>query len=257
MDDINEILAKLLIELKNNYNATGVKLEFETEVITFDEALFLKKVVKNAGLDFVVKIGGCGAARDLYEAKTLDADYIIAPMVETSYALEKFVCAAKSVYSADEYSKIKSFINIETKQGFLSLDEIFKSEYFSFVSGIVIGRSDLTASFGLDLENVNSDTILEYISHAALLAKQYDKELVVGGNVSAASIPFFKKVADIYLTKFETRKIIFNTNVLNNNKMTEEAILKAIEFELLCLENIKNPDRERIAVLKKRFDAKY
>ncbi len=58
----------------------------------------LKDVTSAAGLGLNIKIGGCEAIKDMLDAISLGAERIIAPMVETPYALQKFIRAAQLVY---------------------------------------------------------------------------------------------------------------------------------------------------------------
>lgn len=245
-------LTNILIDLKENYCAAALKVEFETETIADDEILMLKKISELAGLDFIVKIGGCGAVKDLFDVMALGANIIVAPMIETSYALEKFVCTVNSVFPPEECSNLKLFINIETKQGFYNLDDIFNSEYLSLISGIVVGRSDLAKSLGFGTDDINGDEILEYTNQALSYAIKYKKEFIVGGNISSASLPFLNKISQKGLTKFETRKIVFNADLLKDEANTKDGIIKAIDFELLWLENCIRPDEKRFNLLQER-----
>ena len=61
----------ILIDLKNSYHAIGIKAEFEAEGTRLEEALRLKDIVSKAGLDLTIKIGGCEAIKDMYEAKLI------------------------------------------------------------------------------------------------------------------------------------------------------------------------------------------
>ena len=86
-------------------------------------------------------------------------------------------------------------------------------------------------------------------------------ELVVGGGVSVDALEFLKKVRNSFLSRFETRKIIFSADALDKN--LDKGMLEAVKFELLWLKNKKNyygsiynEDDKRIEMLQKRWDVK-
>ena len=99
----------------------------------------------------------------------------------------------------------------------------------------MIGRSDLTKSFGLTKENVNDDEIYNIVKEILTEAKSYKLMTIMGGNVSVNSKDF---VMNLYnkrlLDKIETRNIIFKLNKNNVNNL-EDAVKKALSFESLWL----------------------
>lgn len=243
-----EKMLNILLDLKKNFQAVALKAEFESEEITNEELLFLKDLSTKATLDLSAKISGCGSVRDLFELKKAKINTIIAPMIETKYSLEKFVKTAKEVFS-DE--KLNLIINIETKEGIKNIDDIISSADFKYIKGITLGRSDLVCS--LESDDVNSAEIFDIAKNLSLKAKQNNKDFLLGGKVDDKSTPFFLNIP--YLTHFETRKIVFSSSALKN-KNINEGILKALEFEILYLENKKekNPlDEKRIECLKEKI----
>jgi len=248
----NNIL-ELLNELRS-YGATGLKAEFESEGATFDDVLLLKQYADRVGLNLSLKIGGCEAVRDIFDAKKLAVDTIVAPMVETSFAMKKFVRAVKSVFSDDK--KVQLLINIETDTGIKNLDEILNIDNFEYISGIVVGRTDLSES--LSISEVDSSTMFNIVERIAKKMKLLNKQMILGGNISPSSVTFLRNLP--YLTNFETRKVIFDANKIVKSELLDEAINKAIEFELLWLQNkilkskeINQIDLNRLEVLKKRL----
>ena len=87
---------------REKYGLCGVKAEFEAEGTRIDELLRLLDIASSANVDVAVKIGGCEAKRDLLEAKQIGVQYVIAPMVETDYALSKYAQSVGSLIAADE-----------------------------------------------------------------------------------------------------------------------------------------------------------
>ena len=50
----------------------------------------MKKITKKAKLQLNVKIGGCEAKNDIYFCEWLKVNSMVAPMVESPYALKNF-----------------------------------------------------------------------------------------------------------------------------------------------------------------------
>lgn len=229
--------------LKQNFHAIGLKAEFESEGATYEEVLALKKLGDKINLPIVLKIGGCGALRDIQEAKKIGVSSIVAPMIESKYALNKFIETVRKVYLENE--KINLYINIETITGFNAIDEIINDKDFDYIKGIVLGRNDLAESMGIeDVEDGRIFEIAEEISN-----KLKDKEFVIGGKITEKSLSFIKKLP---ITRFETRKVVLDKNA------DIESINKAIEFEILWIKNknIKSiEDYKRLENLEKRSGA--
>lgn len=258
MNSLEKKMVNTLIDLRENHHVVGIKAEFEAEGTRLEEALRLKEVVTKAGLELTIKIGGCEAIKDMYDARTIGVSAIVAPMIETPYALKKYVQATKFVFPEEERKDIKFLINIETITGFANLKEMIVSPAFSEINGIVLGRVDMTGSMGLTREDINCDKIFEIAKSMSTSMMQVNKDMVIGGGVSAHSLPFFKELP--YLSRFETRKIIFNASKALNDPHADKGILKAVGFELMWLKNkrefygmIFKEDEARLQMLEARY----
>src|SRR5512139_1955987 len=102
MNSIEREMVSILKDLKENHNVNGVKAEFEAEGTRLEEAMRLKEVVSAAGIGLTIKIGGCEAIRDMYESRVLGVERLVAPMIETAYAMHKYVGAIKIAFPEDE-----------------------------------------------------------------------------------------------------------------------------------------------------------
>lgn len=230
-------MVELLKDLKANYNVAGVKMEFEAEGTRIEEAMRLKEVSLAAGVSLTTKVGGCEAIKDMFDAASLGTKYLVGPMVETPYALKKFIQATKIAFKEDQREDMEFYINLETITACKNFDEMLAIPEAKDLNGIVLGRVDLTGSMNLDRNSVNSNEVLDICISMATKAKKHNKKVVVGGAVSAHSMPFFKAFPANHLDKFETRKIVFACPGALGNP--EAAFLKAVEFELLWLKNKK------------------
>ena len=202
--------------------------------------------------------------KDLMECKQFGTDYIIAPMVETDYALKKFIEAKNKIYDKEERKNTEFLINVETVTTKNNLDKIVKTNNTykkdENINGWVFGRVDYTLSQGLNREDINnSDQITNSILDVAKKAKENNLNLVVGGAISVDALSILKKIEKIKLNRFETRKVIFSSEALKIGNL-KEGMLKAVNFELLWLKNKKNyygsifqEDDKRIDMLSKRW----
>ena len=228
-------LLKELKELKNKYNVVGIKSSFEDEGVQFNELIRLKQLCNLSNIVLNIKIGGCEAISDINNSLLIDSDGIVAPMVESPFALEKFITSVNNNVPPQLRKKINFFINVESKTAYDNISEILNSDYCKYLTGIVVGRSDLTKSFGLTKENVNDDEIYNIVREIFTEAKHYKLMTVMGGNISVKSKDFVKGLYDKkLLDKIETRNIIFKLNK-NNTQNLEEAVKKALSFESLWL----------------------
>ena len=237
MNNLEYKMVDVLKDLKDNYGVSGVKAEFEAEGTRLEEALRLKEVVMRSNVNLTIKIGGCEAIRDMYECQNLGVQRIIAPMIESPYALKKFMLATQTVFKEDERKNINFGINIETVCGINLIDDILVIPERYNLSEIVIGRVDLTGSLEMKKDSINDDIIFNITESVFKKAKCFGLGTAIGGGVSAYSLPFFSKLGNL-IDRYETRKVIFDCpNGINNN--AETGILKAVGFEILWLKNKK------------------
>ncbi len=258
--DLENQMLELLIKGKEELGWVGVKAEFEAEGSRKEEVIFLNNLVKRAGLKLGIKIGGCEAISDLLSCKILGANYIIAPMVETPYALSKYLAAKDKIFSLSEKKNIKFLFNLETITGYNNLNDFVEliGQNSSSIDGIVFGRVDFAGSLNLDRADIASKKITDACVNVASACKNFQKEFVVGGAVSMDTVDSLRTIKKEYLTRFETRKIIFDSSILN--KDMEDPIKYAVLFELLWLKNkfkyynsIALEDDIRLKMLEKRL----
>lgn len=260
MNKLEREMRDLLRRGKEKYGWIAVKAEFEAEGTRLDELLRLVEIAHRADVKVAVKIGGCEALMDLFEAKQIGADFIVAPMIETTYALAKFDAAVNKAFSQDEQSDCDFLWNIETQTGFGFLSEMVEfARESERLQGVVFGRSDYCGSLGFGSDAVNEEMILKDVIRVAEACREGNLDLVVGGGVSRDSLPFLKSVSSVHLTRFETRKVVMGRSALQLNEV-EEGLLAALQFELKWLTNKRNyynaifsEDEKRFTTLQQRW----
>lgn len=259
MNNFERKMSNILKDLRENHFVVGVKAEFEAEGTRLEEALRLKEVIMRAGLPLTLKIGGCEALRDMYEARTIGVSRIVAPMVETPYAMKKFLEAFKLAFTEEERQEVVASINIETGVSIENFDAMLKIPTAKELNGIVLGRVDLSGSLGLGRDQINNEKITGLMRTVFEKAKAANLVCAVGGGVSADSLPAFRSLPKGHIDYYETRKVIFGCpGALDES--AHKGILKAVEFELLWLKNKRDyygmifaEDRNRIEMLEARY----
>lgn len=259
MTGLERKMVDVLKDLRENHHVIGIKAEFEAEGTRIEEAMRLKEVITLAGLGLTMKIGGCEAIRDMYEARIIGVDRIVAPMVETAYALKKFLLAAQMVFPLEERDHVSFAVNVETIDGCRNFDSMLALPEIDVLNGVVMGRVDLTGSIGITREDINTQKVFDITKELFTKAKSRNLECAVGGGVGKEAIPFFKQLGGGLIDRYETRKIIFKCpEALDDDP--EKGILKAVGFELLWLKNkrdfygmIYNEDKLRIEMLEARY----
>lgn len=188
-----EYLKQLLSELKQ-HGCCGVKISFEDEGALLNEITTMRYLTASVGLELSVKIGGCEAKRDIVDVTNLCADYIVAPMVESSFSLKKFVDSlAQSKFSN------KRGINIETKLSVENIEDI--SKHFKKIDFITFGRVDFVGSLEQPRNRVDSEEVFEHVKNVFTVAKKHNVQCYMGGSISSKSKKF---IADLIIRIFLT-----------------------------------------------------
>ncbi len=218
-------LINKLTHLHNKYNIIGVKQSTEDEGARYNDILLMRRITELCGLKLSVKIGGCEAKNDIHFCDSINAEGIVAPMVESKFALQKFT---ESIISL---KNTKFYINIESKTAYQNLDSILNSPASKLLSGIVIGRSDLTKSYGFGKDYVDSPQMQDIVFNILKKCKEYNIITLMGGNISPKSGDFIKKLyKENLLNYIETRNIIIKLDK-NNIKNISPVIKSSLIFE--------------------------
>ncbi len=260
MNRLEYNMLDVLRELKEKHGALSIRAEFEQEGTKLEELLRLKEICMAAELGLTLKIGGCESIRDMLEARVVGVNYLVAPMVESAYALRKYLQAVSKLFSKDQREQhVEILCNVETATAIDNFVEMLEVPEIGSLDGIVIERVDLCFSLGRDERCINDEEINELIAGVTAKAKTKGLSCTIGGGVSAHSLPFFSRLPEGRLDRCETRKICFD---YTKGKKADlgKGILKALAFELLWLRNklsyydaIASLDRQRIGVIEDQY----
>lgn len=251
-----------LIDLKKKHHIKGIKISFEDEGLTTELAQIICSVAFKADVKVSMKIGGCEARRDIYDAKVLGVDKVVSPMVETPYALKKFVEAIHWAYDCDDLEYTKFLVNIETITGYQNLKEMIELPEFRSLYGIVLGRVDFSGSLGKNRAFVNTSEMHDYAVEMSAMVHQAGKKFFIGGGVSKDSLDFFREMGTDVPECFETRNIIFDTKTSLRDPNIDIGLAKAQGFELTWMkrkkefyERTSNLEVKRIEMIEERYKA--
>ena len=149
-------IIKLLKDLKK-INAVAVKQSLEDEGASYEDLIVMRKITRKAKLLLNVKIGGCEAKNDIFFCEKIGVSGMVAPMVESPYALKKFLQTIPSK------NKQSLYVNIESIQAFNNITKLLNQKNINRLKGVVIGRSDLAGSLNLSKSEVNSKRIYQIV----------------------------------------------------------------------------------------------
>ncbi len=233
----------------------GLKISLEDEGLTLDQACFITSCAHKHNYSVTVKVGGAEAISDMRIANNLGVEGCVAPMIESSYALHKFI---NSTY-INKFAFDKLYINIESKQAYENIENILDHSDAKHLTGVVLGRSDFVNSYGLTKKETDSERVFEKVKKVFMLAKQRNLITLMGGNINNSSLEFVEKLyKDNLLDYIETRnvKVKLSNSFLQNyhNNLT-----KMLRFEIEWLKAkssnlsfLANNDIKRVSNLELR-----
>ena len=135
-----------LLSLKEG-GVVGIKQSFEDEGVILEDVARIKRLCDKLELKLNIKIGGCEAITDINNCLSLDATGIVAPMIESEFALEKFVESIIANTNDEDRDLIDFFINIESKTSIGNLDKILSSPSSKLLKGIKKDRGQIQGEF--------------------------------------------------------------------------------------------------------------
>jgi len=251
---------KILTDLIENEGLIGVKTSFEDEGATFNETIRLKEICNQAKTKITLKIGGPEAIRDIKDSLVIGTKGLVAPMVESSFGLKKFIQAVKTQVPQDILSTLQLSVNIETITAAQNIDEILNAAEVDSLYGVTVGRVDLVSSMNKDRHHTNSDDIYKIVRNIFVKVKEKGLKACLGGAISMDSINFLKNLnSEGLLDKFETRYAMFDPSITLKNLSTALSKAQMFEYEWLMykFENYTKAaeqDSKRIKMIQDRIN---
>lgn len=198
-------LRDTLFKLAESHGISGLKTGTEVEDMGFDEIAFLAEVAREI-VPVTLKIGGPEARNDMRKALSLEISTILAPMIETLYALTNFVETATELLLPYDHAPALA-INIESFTAIQNFDQMLESKAASVLSQVTVGRSDLSRSMHLPIDDPE-------VTAAALsvIKKVNNRSLIssLGGGLSLENITHLTQ--QLPPVQFNTRHTIFRNS---------------------------------------------
>ncbi|MCX7679090.1 MAG: HpcH/HpaI aldolase/citrate lyase family protein [Spirochaetes bacterium] len=240
-----EHLIKMLRELYCDHGLVALKGGTEVEDMSFEEIAFLKALGGDL-LPIIVKIGGPEARNDMRACKSIGIDCILAPMIESEYALVNFVQTVQSIYG-DDLPFLA--INIETITGFENLDRITSCEEFAYIDQVTVGRSDLSAS----MHKTNDDEDVYMVTESIVRwSEELGKITSVGGKITVNNAPVIQ--SRIRPHRINTRHMVFELSKCPDIGM---GIRRGLEFEIELYKSLADIEPSKRMVYAKLIDTTH
>ncbi|MBE7439953.1 MAG: aldolase [Spirochaetales bacterium] len=215
-------LRKMLEDLKSRAGLVALKTGTEVEDMNFQEIADLRRI--SAGIvPLYVKVGGPEARSDIRECLKLGVDTVIAPMIESPYALKNFMSTMDEL---DPEHTVERGINLETITAFQNLNPILTSPAARGLSQVTAARSDLSGSMDLPADH---DRVLEVCAVMIARCREYDLKTSVGGNIHSGMVA--EIIRQIRPVTVNTRHMVVNSTVLASNPHWIDEHLQ-FEYEL-------------------------
>ncbi|HOK39883.1 MAG TPA: aldolase/citrate lyase family protein [bacterium] len=229
--------------LKRERGLYALKAGTEVEDMNFDEIAFFRKISDKL-VPLIVKIGGPEARNDIRECIKNKVDVIVAPMIESEYSFINFYKSFLDL--KPENLNIKFSINIETITAVKNLNQIINNKYFKNISSVIIGRTDLAGSMGLDVDDeCVYKTCKKIIS--SVKAKDPSLFISIGGKIKFSNIE--KIITYLKPELINTRNIVFKVSEFKSFEFIKEYL----SFEIELYKHFKNCISYKKSLYEKRI----
>lgn len=226
----------------------SLKGEFEAEGLSRDTLAAEAAWAARKGLPYLVKIGGCEAKSDMRFLMMQGIDSIVAPMIESAFAMSKY----QQMLPEGAFKHVG--VTIETISAVERIESILDAGVK--LTEVTVGRSDLTASFGGS--SVNSPETLEMVKTVARAARVRGLKTTMGGTINADTIKVLNQDAELrdLIASVETRKCVMPVEKFLEPGALEEAFAvesALLEMQIAAYGAIGDSARARSVALRERL----
>lgn len=273
-----DALRQALHQLSEHHELVAIKTGTEIEDMDDEEIEILRRLsleensrrYRSAGrlLPLVVKIGGPEARRDMRMCLRLGVDCILAPMVESVYALDNFVETTRELCKSTigryplrlgenpEAWRPSLAINLETSSAADCFAAMLSSASADWLSQVTVGRGDLSRSMHLDVDN---PAVMEVTNTMLDMSRHQGIATSVGGGITNANIGTMAH--ELRSDRFNTRHMVF-ANSANFRASPQSHLSEGLRFELELYRYLatrfpgkRDAYLERVRVLEQRLTA--
>ncbi len=238
-------LQEILKQLTNS-GLFALKTGTEVEDMNFDEISFLKEI-SNDIVPLHVKIGGPEARNDIRFLLSIQVDTIIAPMIESPYALSNFINTLEELEKQHRY-KVNAGINIETITGYMQIDAILNSISAKRLHKITAARTDLSGSLGVEPDHPR---VIEICKEIINYCKRKNIYSSLGGSIQPSVIEYL--ISEIASDFINTRHMVIYRKTLQKNPV--QILIQNLTFEVELYEYLSHTkDIIRSQIHKKRYE---
>lgn len=204
----------------------SIKGEFEAEGLTRDSLAAEAAWAARNNLPYLVKIGGCEAKSDMRFLMMQGIGSIVAPMIESAFAMKKY----QDMLPDGAFAHVG--VTIETETAVERIEAILDAG--SKLTEVTVGRSDLTASFGG--ESVNCPETIAMVKTVARAARARGLQTTMGGTIDAKTFALLQQDDELrsLIACVETRKCVMPVEKFLEAGALEEAF--AVELALLDMQ---------------------
>lgn len=226
----------------------SLKGEFEAEGLSRDTLAAEAAWAARKGLPYLVKIGGCEAKSDMRFLMMQGIDSIVAPMIESAFAMSKY----QQMLPEGAFKHVG--VTIETISAVERIESILDAGVK--LTEVTVGRSDLTASFGGS--SVNSPETLEMVKTVARAARVRGLKTTMGGTINADTIKVLNQDAELrdLIASVETRKCVMPVEKFLEPGALEDAFAvesALLEMQIAAYGAIGDSARARSVALRERL----